>query len=137
MAKKLDIKPDQVVDLVAAPRGWSIPDLPEGARVVRRTSVARVGEQSADVTIAFCHRATDLERRAAPAAHSLAATSALRVVWPRRAGGHASDITDSLVRTTLLPVGVVDVKVAALDVDWSGLKFVWRRENRPTARSAQ
>jgi hypothetical protein len=29
-----------------------------------------------------------------------------------------------------LPTGVVDVKVAALDVDWSGLKFVWRKENR-------
>jgi hypothetical protein len=30
----------------------------------------------------------------------------------------------------LLPTGVVDVKVAALDDDWSGLKFVWRKENR-------
>jgi hypothetical protein len=30
----------------------------------------------------------------------------------------------------VLPTGVVDVKVAALDDDWSGLKFVWGKENR-------
>lgn len=137
MATKLGIKPGQVVDLVAAPRGWSIPGLPAGARVVRRTSVAYASGLAADVTVAFCHHAAELERKAAPAARSLAATSALWVAWPRRAGGHKSDITDALVRATLLSVGVVDVKVAALDLDWSGLKFVWRLENRSTARSPQ
>lgn len=137
MATKLGIKPGQVVDLMAAPRGWSIPDLPEGARIVRRTKVARAGGPAADVTVAFFHRAGELERRAAPAARSLASTSALWVAWPRRAGGHESDITDALVRATLLPIGVVDVKVAALDLDWSGLKFVWRLENRSTARPSQ
>ncbi len=89
------------------------------------------------MTIAFCPRAAELERTAAPAARSLAETSALWVAWPRRAGGHESDITDSLVRAALLPIGVVDVKVAALDHDWSGLKFVWRLENRSKAGSAK
>ena len=65
---------------------------------------------------------------------ALAPTSALWIAWPRRAGGHRSDITDSLVRETLLPIGVVDVKVAALDEDWSGLKFVWRKDRRPSPR---
>jgi hypothetical protein len=41
-----------------------------------------------------------------------------------------SDVTDNLLRTVLLPTGVVDVKVAALDTDWSAVKFVWRKENR-------
>jgi hypothetical protein len=36
-----------------------------------------------------------------------------------------------LIRDVLLPVGVVDVKVAALDQDWKGLKLMWRREHRP------
>jgi hypothetical protein len=89
------------------------------------------------VTIVFCHRAAELERTAARAARSLGATSALWVAWPRRAGGHESDITDSLVRAALLPIGVVDVKVAALGLDWSGLKFVWRLENRSEAGSAK
>jgi hypothetical protein len=34
------------------------------------------------------------------------------------------------LRRVLLPAGVVDTKVAALDNDWSGLKFVWRKEHR-------
>ena len=62
--------------------------------------------------------------------HQLGADSSLWVAWPRRAGGHQSDLTDQVLREVLLPVGVVDVKVAALDGDWSGLKFVWRRANR-------
>ena len=52
------------------------------------------------------------------------------VPWPRKAGGHVSDVNENLLREVLLPTGVVDVKVAALDVDWSAVKFLWRKENR-------
>jgi hypothetical protein len=52
------------------------------------------------------------------------------VAWPRKAAGHVSDINENLLRELLLPTGLVDVKVAALDEDWSGLKFVWRKELR-------
>ena len=55
---------------------------------------------------------------------------ALWLAWPRRAGGHLGDITDNEVRRIVLPLGLVDTKVAALDDDWSGLKFVWRKERR-------
>jgi hypothetical protein len=54
----------------------------------------------------------------------------LWVAWPRRAGGHRSDITDTVIREHALPMGLVDVKVAAIDEDWSGLRLVWRVENR-------
>ncbi len=50
--------------------------------------------------------------------------------WPRRAAGHESDITDHVVRSAALALGLVDVKVAALDGDWSALKLVWRKERR-------
>jgi hypothetical protein len=53
------------------------------------------------------------------------------VVWPRKAGGHVTDVTEQSLRDELLPTGLVDTKVAALDDDWSGLRFVWRRERRP------
>ena len=55
---------------------------------------------------------------------------ALWVAWPRRAGGHRSDITDTVIRGHALPIGLVDVKVAAIDNDWSGLRLVWRTEHR-------
>jgi hypothetical protein len=50
----------------------------------------------------------------------------VRCGWPRRAGGHTSDITGNVVRGHALPIGLVDVKVAAIDDDWSGLRLVWR-----------
>jgi hypothetical protein len=50
--------------------------------------------------------------------------------WPRRAAGHRSDITENYIRDQALPIGLVDVKVAAIDEDWSGLRLVWRVENR-------
>ena len=58
------------------------------------------------------------------------AEAALWVAWPRKAGGHASDVTEQALRDTFLPVDLVDNKVAAIDDDWSGLRFVWRRERR-------
>ena len=55
---------------------------------------------------------------------------ALWLLWPRRAAGHDSDVTENLLREVVLPTGLVDVKVAAVGEDWSGLRFVWRRELR-------
>jgi hypothetical protein len=47
----------------------------------------------------------------------------IRVSWPRKAGGAATDLSDVVVRIAL-PLGLVDVKVCAIDETWSGLKFV-------------
>lgn len=57
------------------------------------------------------------------------------MAWPRRAAGHESDIRDSDIRDLALPLGVVDVKVAAVDEDWSGLRLMWRRELRGASPS--
>ena len=55
---------------------------------------------------------------------------ALWIAWPRKAAGHRSDVDENLIRDSALAIGLVDVKVAAIDTDWSGLKLVWRKENR-------
>ena len=54
----------------------------------------------------------------------------LWVAWPRKPTGHVSGMTENLIRDAALAIGLVDVKVAAIDDDWSGLKLVWRRELR-------
>ncbi len=43
-------------------------------------------------------------------------------------------MTEDVVREVALPVGLVDVKVCAVDETWSGLKLVIRKTNRPGAR---
>lgn len=60
----------------------------------------------------------------------IVADGSLWAAWPRRAGGHRSDISDNAIREAVLPLGLVDVKVAALDDDWSGLKMMWRTAQR-------
>ena len=129
LARKLGLKEGHSLLLVGAPAGWSVPDVPSGVSVSRgRSTSARVG--GADIVIVFFGTAARLRDDAPSLAERLPRGSSLWVAWPRRAGGHQSDITDNLLREVLLPVGVVDVKVAALDEDWSGVRFVWRKANR-------
>jgi hypothetical protein len=123
-AAKLGLRAGQLVYLHHAPSGWDLADPPDGL-------IEAGPDGPADVIIAFFTAASALEsgeleglaRRIYPA-------GALWVAWPRRAGGHRSDITDTVIREHALPIGLVDVKVAAIDEDWSGLRLVWRVENR-------
>ena len=52
------------------------------------------------------------------------------VSWPKKSSGVTSDITEDTIRDLALPMGLVDVKVCAVDEVWSGLKLVIRRTAR-------
>jgi hypothetical protein len=52
------------------------------------------------------------------------------ISWPKKASKVRTDITEDVLRAIFLPTGLVDVKVAAVDETWSGLKFVFHRELR-------
>jgi hypothetical protein len=52
------------------------------------------------------------------------------VAWPKKASGVATDVTEDVVRDVVLPAGLVDVKVCAIDDTWSGLKVVIRKALR-------
>ena len=54
----------------------------------------------------------------------------LWISWPKKASKVPTDITEDVLREVILPLGLVDVKVCAVDEVWSGLKFMWRRELR-------
>ena len=49
------------------------------------------------------------------------------VSWPKKASKVATDITEDTIREICLPMGLVDVKVCAVDATWSGLKLMKRR----------
>jgi len=49
------------------------------------------------------------------------------VSWPKKSSGVKSDITEDTIRDLALPMGLVDVKVCAVDEVWSGLKLMIRR----------
>jgi hypothetical protein len=131
--KKLGVKEGTKLTLLDAPRGWSVPDLPRGAAAARERWDGR--EDAAELIVAFCRELALLREWIAVLGSRVFPDGALWVAWPRRAAGHISDIREQDIREVALPVGLVDVKVAALDEDWSGLRVVWRRERRQTSRA--
>jgi hypothetical protein len=128
LVRKLGVKSGHAVALLGAPAGWRIEDLPDGVRPSTRA------RGTFDVIIAFFAGRAQLERRLPALIEVLRFNGGLWIAWPRKAAGHESDISENALREIVLPTGLVDVKVAALDEDWSGLKFVWRKELRPRAR---
>jgi hypothetical protein len=60
----------------------------------------------------------------------LAADGTVWVSWPKKASGVKTDVTEDVVRAEALPLGLVDVKVCAVDAVWSGLKLVIRKSER-------
>jgi len=129
LCRKLGIKDGHLVAVLGEPAGWTIEGLPPTVLMRRRA------RGPLDVIIAFFARRAVLERRLPALVRALRADGSLWIAWPRKAAGHVSDISENTLRDLVLPTGLVDIKVAALDEDWSGLKFVWRRELRPSLRT--
>jgi len=132
--KKLVVRPGERLLLIDAPAGWSVPDLPDGVRATHEASVSRAATP-AETIVAFYADLAALNRGIPALAPRIFPAGGIWAAWPRRAGGHDSDIRDEDVRALALPLGLVDVKVAAIDEDWSGLRLVWRRELRDAGRA--
>ena len=126
LVRKLGVKPGSRLVVLDAPDRWTVPDLPEDVDV---STNEPAGVGSADVVLVFVRAAAGLDAAVALGS-AVYPDGGLWIAWPRRAGGHDSDMTESAVRDAALPLGLVDVKVAALDADWSGVRLVWRREVR-------
>jgi hypothetical protein len=123
LPKKLEIKEGYRVALVNAPREFrrTLGRLPPGA------TLGRDVDESRDLTIWFVKARKDLETNLARYAPRRGEGS-LWMAWPKKASGVASDITEDVLREVILPHGLVDRKVCAIDRTWSGLLFSWRRK---------
>jgi hypothetical protein len=126
LSEKLGIRAGMCLAAMGAPpgyAGWLAP-LPAGVAVVSRASAR------ADVFHCFFQRRRDLEKRIAPLDRVLRDDAALWISWPKKSSGRPTDITEDVLRGVVLPLGLVDVKVCAVDATWSGLKFVRRLRHR-------
>jgi hypothetical protein len=124
LARKLGVRPESLVLLRNAPAELDL-DGPVGAVVHRRA-----GRGPYDVIVLFCPDVAALRSGFAPAVERLAIAGGLWACWPKKASGVATDLTESGVRDHGLAIGLVDVKIAAIDTTWSGLKFVRRLVDR-------
>lgn len=90
----------------------------------------RAGREPYDVILMFCSSLADLRRGWAAAVERTVVNGALWIAWPKRSSGVATDLTENVIRDHALTNGLVDVKVAAIDETWSGLKLVRRLADR-------
>ena len=122
--RKLGIVPGARWSVIGADPSWRFETTPDAAAEVAESAPA-------DVVLVFVRAAAELEPALVEHEQRVFPAGALWIAWPRKAAGHVSDLGDSVVRDAALARRLVDVKVAALDHDWSALKLVWRREHRP------
>jgi hypothetical protein len=127
VVEKLGITPGTDVILLGGPPGYAaiVGELPSGAVIKTRLPAggARFIHQFARLRI-------ELEAAFPRAAKALAEDGTLWVSWPKKSAKLGTDLTEDVVRAIGLPLGLVDVKVCAVDEVWSGLKFVRRKELR-------
>jgi len=124
---KLGLKPGGRLLALDAPDHYAalVEPLPEGASL--RLKPFDRAEPGADIVHAFFRTRAELDARAAPLIALPAAGGMIWVSWPKKSLPLFRDLTENGLREVLLPTGWVDVKVAAVDADWSGLKFLRRR----------
>ena len=126
LARKLGIREGSRLALLGAPDGFDgeLAPLPEGVTVLRRLG------PHVDVAVLFVTERRELERRFPAVARAVFPAGGFWVTWPKRKSKVPTDLTEDVLREVGLPQGLVDNKVCAVTEVWSGLRFVWRRENR-------
>lgn len=83
-----------------------------------------------DAVHLFATERAKLKRALPQLMKRLAPAGMIWVSWPKKAAKVETDITEDVIRAECLPLGLVDVKVCAVDEKWSGLKLVIRKELR-------
>jgi hypothetical protein len=126
LSKKLGLKSGSRVHLIGAPTGYRalLRPLPAGVKFAAPLSAAT------DLVHLFATRRAELKQALVTVRRKLRADATIWVSWPKQASRVPTNITEDVVREVALALGLVDVKVCAVDATWSGLKLVVRKTLR-------
>jgi hypothetical protein len=132
LPQKLGLKDGQAVLFVDLPKHL---DWLKGAASFRKlaeSGIARVRRagRGFDFIHVFTSSRNDLAKFIQPLMDAIVREGMIWISWPKKASGVPTDITEDVIREVVLPIGLVDVKVAAVDEIWSSLKLVIRKELR-------
>jgi hypothetical protein len=132
LPKKLGIKPGARVLTIDAPADFAttLGDLPELAEVQALSEPDVASLSTGDPVLCFLLDAAELARLAPMLREALVPDRAAWICWPKKASKVPTDITEDVIREIVLPTGLVDVKVCAVDATWSGLRIVVRKALR-------
>jgi hypothetical protein len=132
LAQKLGLKDGSRALFIDLPA--SLAELATSRQFVESTriTVDQLGDTADgyDFVHLFTTARSVLEALAQPLMNLIARDGMIWVSWPKKAAKVATDITEDVIRAVVLPIGLVDVKVCAVDETWSGLKLVIRKELR-------
>jgi hypothetical protein len=126
LSKKLGIKEGSKVFLANAPEDYMqlVDPLPNGVEFSPQIN------PDTDIVHVFSTERILLMNDLRTFLKSLKQDGTIWVSWPKKSSKVPTDITEDAIREIALPMGLVDIKVCAIDEVWSGLKLVIRRENR-------
>ena len=126
LPKKLGLKDGGTMVLLNAPIGIEklLMPLPAGARLTSKLAASN------DLVVLFCKDLAALKKSLPATSKKLHANGSLWISWPKKTSKLYVDLSEDGIRTLALPTGLVDVKVCAVNEDWSGLKLMVRKEQR-------
>jgi hypothetical protein len=126
VVEKLGIKPGFCIFTAGAPASYAdiVGKLPAGVTIAKRLKTPL------DMVHVFATEAVGLAAKLRSSRTAIAPDGVIWVSWPKKSSGIVSDLSDVVVRGIALPLGLVDIKVCAIDENWSGLKFVIPKAQR-------
>jgi hypothetical protein len=126
LAKKLGVKDGQRT------WHWGMPDsvLTEILAGDVKPEILKAPSKGLEMAHIFVTKRRDLAEKLGRLRGLLAADGTIWVSWPKKASGMETEVGEHEVRAEALPLGLVDVKVCAVDEIWSGLKLVIRKSER-------
>jgi hypothetical protein len=130
LVQKLGIQPGFCIFVEGAPTAYGdiVGPLPADVTIAKRLKAPL------DMVHLFATEAAGLAGKLRGCRDAIQPDGMIWVSWPKKSSGIATDLTDVVVRDTALPLGLVDIKVCAIDEVWSGLKFVIPKNQRKSHR---
>lgn len=125
LVKKLGIKPGSRLFVSGSPADYRelVAPLPHKATVSARL------DDTVDIVHFFTTSKTELAKFLRDSLRKLRSDAVVWISWPKKASKVPTDITEDTIREVALPLGLVDIKVCAVDDIWSGLKLVVRKKS--------
>ena len=126
LAQKLGFRPGSRVRITGAPENYEELVSPRPAQVQISKSIRK----DIDIWHFFTKSVVELTTQLPGQMKCIRQNGMIWVSWPKKASKVPTDVTEDVIRDVALPLGLVDVKVCAVDDTWSGLKLVIRKELR-------
>ena len=126
LSKKLGIKEGFTVYAVNSPENYAVLLDPLPPNV----NVTEIAARNVALIHIFTNNIAELQQELSKCRHLIKQDGSIWVSWYKKAAKLATEVTEDTIRDTCFPLGLVDIKVCAVDEKWSGLKLVIRKENR-------